>query len=193
MSAIIDGFLHSTMYHGLGALEMNLRANGYEKPMLVNHNSGGMAQLNSTDALQTVHSGPVSGIAASEHLAMQAASAMWSPPTWAAPASTSASSSKAMVKHYDFNPVIDRWLVSVPMVHLVTLGAGGGSIASYDRMYNTREDRARVGGLDPGPACYDRGGMNPTVTDADLLLGYLDPANYAGGRIKLNPAVPRQP
>ena len=41
------------------------------------------------------------------------------------------------VKHYDFNPVIDRWLVSVPMVHLVTLGAGGGSIAAYDRMYKT--------------------------------------------------------
>ena len=68
-STIIDAFLHQTMYHGLGTLELNLRAQGYGKPMLVNHNSGGMAQLNSTDALQTVHSGPVSGIAASEHLA----------------------------------------------------------------------------------------------------------------------------
>src|SRR3546814_18525208 len=71
MSTIMDGFLHQVMYHGLGTLELNLRAQGYDKPMLVSHNSGGMAQLNSTDALQTVHSGPVSGVAASEHLALQ--------------------------------------------------------------------------------------------------------------------------
>src|SRR5581483_3385814 len=70
-STIMDAFLHATMYHGLVTLELNLRSQGYDKPMLVNLNSGGMAQLNSTDALQTVHSGPVSGIAASEHLMHQ--------------------------------------------------------------------------------------------------------------------------
>ena len=70
-SAIVDGYLHSTMYHALSSLEQNLRAHHYEKPMLVIHNSGGMAQLNSTDALQTIHSGPVSGISASEHLARE--------------------------------------------------------------------------------------------------------------------------
>ncbi len=89
-------------------------------------------------------------------------------------------------KHYDFQPVIDRWLVSVPMIHLVTLGAGGGSIANYDRLY----DRIKIGpesaGSDPGPACYGRGGPL-TVTDMNvLILGYLDPENYANGRIKLN-------
>src|SRR3546814_20235712 len=73
MSTIMDGFLHQVMYHGLGTLELNQRSAGYDKPMQVNHNSGGMAQLKSTDALQTVHSGPVSGFAASEHLALQAA------------------------------------------------------------------------------------------------------------------------
>jgi len=96
------------------------------------------------------------------------------------------------VKYYDFNPVIDRWLVSIPMVHLVTLGAGGGSIARYDRMYNTVEIGPQSAGSDPGPASYDRGGMQPTVTDADLLLGYLDPGNYANGRIALNPRRARQ-
>src|SRR3546814_17264171 len=44
----------------------------------------------------------------------------------------------------------------------------------------------------PGPACYDRGGLKPTVTDADLVLGYLDPKNYANGRIPLNPKRARQ-
>jgi len=70
-SSIIDAFLHDVMYHGLSALELNLRESSYQKPMLVIHNSGGMAQLNSTDSLQTIHSGPVAGISASEHLAAQ--------------------------------------------------------------------------------------------------------------------------
>ena len=84
------------------------------------------------------------------------------------------------VKHYDFMPVIDRWLVSVPMIHLVTLGAGGGSIASYDRLHQSVKVGPRSAGSDPGPACYDRGGLRPTVTDADLLLGYLDPGTIRG-------------
>src|SRR5690606_35057186 len=91
------------------------------------------------------------------------------------------------VKHYDFLPTIDRWLVSAPMVHLDTLGAGGGSIASYDPIHNSAKIGPKPAGSNPGPACYDRGGLKPTVTDADLLLGYLDPDNYANGYIKLNP------
>src|SRR2546429_5922368 len=73
------------------------------------------------------------------------------------------------------------------MIHLVTLGAGGGSIAKYNRLYQSVSIGPESAGSDPGPACYDRGGLRPTVTDADLLLGYLDPDNYANGYIKLNP------
>ena len=68
----------------------------------------------------------------------------------------------------------------------MALGAGGGSIARYERMYKTVEIGPQSAGSDPGPACYDRGGQHPTVTDADLLLGYLDPKHYANGRIPLN-------
>ncbi|MEN5299488.1 hydantoinase/oxoprolinase family protein [Brucella sp. TWI559] len=186
-SAIVDGYLHSTMYHALSALEQNLRTHKYERPMLVIHNSGGMAQLNSTDALQTIHSGPVSGIGASEHLALQASLGNVIATDMGGTSYDIGIVVEGGVKHYDFNPVIDRWLVSVPMVHLVTLGAGGGSIASYDRMYKTVKCGPESAGSDPGPACYDRGGLRPTVTDADLLLGYLDAANYAGGSIPLNP------
>ena len=186
-SAIVDGYLHSTMYQAMTALEQNLRAHRYEKPMLVIHNSGGMAQLNSTDALQTIHSGPVSGIGASEHLATQAGLGNVVATDMGGTSYDIGIVVEGGIKHYDFNPVIDRWLVSVPMVHLVTLGAGGGSVASYDRMYKTVKCGPESAGSDPGPACYDRGGMRPTVTDADLLLGYLDPANYAGGSIPLNP------
>ena len=191
-SAIMDAFLHSTMYHGLGTLELNLRAQGYDKPMLVNHNSGGMAQLNSTDALQTVHSGPVSGIAASEHLMHQTGLGNVVATDMGGTSFDIGIVVHGGVKYYDFNPVIDRWLVSIPMVHLVTLGAGGGSICSYERMFKTIKVGPASAGSDPGPACYDRGGLKPTVTDADLLLGYLDPGNYAAGHIKLNPRRARQ-
>ncbi len=186
MSTIMDAFLHQAMYYGLGTLELNLRASGYSKPMLVNHNSGGMAQLNSTDALQTVHSGPVSGIAASEHLANQTNLGNIVATDMGGTSFDIGIVVQGGVKYYDFNPVIDRWLVSIPMVHLVTLGAGGGSIAKFDRMYGTVQIGPESAGSDPGPASYDRGGMLPTVTDADLLLGYLDPANYAAGSIGLN-------
>ena len=65
------------------------------------------------------------------------------------------------------------------MIHLVTLGAGGGSIAKYDRLHQSVAIGPESAGSDPGPACYDRGGMRPTVTDADVLLGYLDPEQTA--------------
>ena len=185
-STIVDAFLHATMYHALSELEQNLRDHGYTQPMLVNHNSGGMAQLNSTDALQTIHSGPVSGISASEHLARQAGLGNVVATDMGGTSFDIGLVPADGVKHYDFMPVIDRWLVSVPMVHLVTLGAGGGSIASYNRLHQSIQVGPRSAGSDPGPACYDRGGMQPTTTDADLLLGYLDPARYADGRIPLN-------
>ncbi len=192
MSTIIDGFLHQVMYHGLGTLELNLRNAGYDKPMLCNHNSGGMAQLNSTDALQTVHSGPVSGIAASEHLTMQTELGNIVATDMGGTSFDIGIVVEGGVKHYDFNPVIERWMVSVPMVHLVTLGAGGGSVCKYDRMFQTVQVGPESAGSDPGPACYDRGGMKPSVTDADLVLGYLDPANYAGGHIRINPRRSKQ-
>jgi len=76
--------------------------------------------------------------------------------------------------------------VSTPVVEMVEIGAGGGSIASIDSM-----GRIQVGpksaASEPGPACYGRGGSAPTVTDANLLLGRLDPANFAGGTILLDP------
>jgi N-methylhydantoinase A len=184
-STIMDAFLHDVMYHGLSSLELNLRESSYKKPMLVIHNSGGMAQLNSTDALQTIHSGPVAGVSASDHLARESDLGNVICTDMGGTSFDIGLVVEGGVKHYDFNPVIERWMVSVPMIHLVTLGAGGGSICRYDRMYNTVEVGPESAGSNPGPACYDRGGLKPTVTDADLVLGYLDPANYAGGVIKL--------
>jgi len=75
--------------------------------------------------------------------------------------------------------------ISIPVIDMVEIGAGGGSLAHVDSM-----NQMRVGpesaGSEPGPACYGRGGDCPAVTDADLLLGKLDPDNFAGGTIKLH-------
>jgi N-methylhydantoinase A len=185
-STIVDAFLHEIMFHALSQLSNNLRDYGYDKPMLVIHNSGGMAQMNSTDALQTIHSGPIAGVGAAEHLSSETGLGHVISTDMGGTSFDIGLVPEGGVKHYDFLPTIDRWLVSVPMVHLDTLGAGGGSIASYDRIHNAIKIGPESAGSSPGPACYDRGGLRPTVTDADLLLGYLDPDNYANGYITLN-------
>jgi N-methylhydantoinase A len=75
--------------------------------------------------------------------------------------------------------------ISIPVVEMVEIGAGGGSIASLDIMKQIRVG-PHSAGSEPGPACYGRGGEQGTVTDADLLLGRLDPGNFAGGSIVLS-------
>jgi N-methylhydantoinase A len=75
--------------------------------------------------------------------------------------------------------------LSIPAVEMVEIGAGGGSIASVDMMRQIRVG-PQSAGSEPGPACYQRGGDAPTVTDADLLLGRIDPDNFAGGSMTLS-------
>lgn len=75
--------------------------------------------------------------------------------------------------------------VSTPVVEMVEIGAGGGSIASVDAMGRIQVG-PRSAASEPGPACYQRGGVEPTVTDANLLLGRLDPDDFAGGDIALS-------
>jgi len=78
--------------------------------------------------------------------------------------------------------------IRVPVIEMIEIGAGGGSLARVDRMglLKVGPDSA---GADPGPACYNLGGRQPTVTDADLLLGYLDAEFFLGGRMRLDRAA----
>ena len=78
--------------------------------------------------------------------------------------------------------------IQVPVVDLMEIGAGGGSIAKMSKM-GLLQVGPESAGADPGPACYGRGGENPTVTDADLLLGYLDPNYFLGGTMPLDMAA----
>ena len=75
--------------------------------------------------------------------------------------------------------------IQVPVVDLMEIGAGGGSIARVSRL-GTLQVGPESAGADPGPICYERGGEEPTVTDADLLLGYLDPDYFLGGAMALD-------
>ena len=81
--------------------------------------------------------------------------------------------------------------IQVPVVDLMEIGAGGGSIARASRL-GTLQVGPHSAGAEPGPICYGRGGSEPTVTDADLLLGYLDPEYFLGGTIKLDAAAARR-
>ncbi len=77
--------------------------------------------------------------------------------------------------------------ISIPVIDMVEIGAGGGSLAHIDSLGQIRVGPESAGS-EPGPACYMRGGERPAVTDADLILGRLDPTNFAGGSIALDPA-----
>ncbi|OCC03662.1 methylhydantoinase [Labrys sp. WJW] len=81
--------------------------------------------------------------------------------------------------------------ISIPVIEMIEIGAGGGSIAWVDAMGRIQTGPESAGS-EPGPACYGRGGKRPAITDADLVLGKLDPDNFAGGAIKLDTAASRQ-
>ena len=75
--------------------------------------------------------------------------------------------------------------ISIPVIEMIEIGAGGGSIAWVDSLGRIQTGPESAGS-EPGPACYQRGGMRPAITDADLVLGKLDPDNFAGGAIRLS-------
>lgn len=83
------------------------------------------------------------------------------------------------------NATIDGHMLCLPIIDIHTLGSGGGSIAWVDNGKMLHVGPASAG-ANPGPACYDNGGDNPTVTDANLLLGYINPDYFLAGRLKLN-------
>ena len=86
-------------------------------------------------------------------------------------------------------PVVARFILSAPCAEVTSIGAGGGTIAYLDPFTNRLKVGPQSAGSVPGPACYGKGGENPTVTDADLVLGYIDPDYFLGGRMKLDKSL----
>ena len=87
---------------------------------------------------------------------------------------------------YSFTSNVAQYEYFLPKVDIQAIGSGGGSLARVDAASKTLSVGPQSAGADPGPVCYGKGGTVPTVTDADVVLGYINPANFLGGRITLD-------
>jgi len=174
------------MQNDIGATWDKLRDKGYGGAFLMIHNSGGSADIFKTPASRTFNGGPVAGLMGSAYFAGKLGYKNVIAGDVGGTSFDVALVVESSVRNYTFRPVIDKWMVNVTMMQTISVGAGGGSIAKVDN------GRLSVGpksaGSMPGPVCYDLGGTNPTVTDADVVLGYINPDTYFGGRMPLNRA-----
>ena len=188
-ATIINAYLHRTMREGLRDMQRVLQKHGYDKPIQLVHNDFGMAQVGNTFAIQTVDAGPVAGLGASRQLSDELDSPNLITADMGGTSFDIGLVTDGDVDLYEYEPVIDRLRVNIPMVYMETIGAGGGSVIQYD---DTR-DSLKVGpesmGSDPGPACYNRGGRRATTTDVNTVLGYLNPDYFWGGQLELEPEL----
>ena len=186
MTAVLDAYLQQSMQNDIGATWDKLRDKGYRGAFLMIHNSGGSADIFKTPASRTFNGGPVAGLMGSAYFAEKLGYRNVIAGDVGGTSFDVALVVEASVRNYTFRPVIDKWMVNVTMMQTLSVGAGGGSIAKVEG------GRLSVGpksaGSMPGPACYDLGGTEPTVTDADVVLGYINPDTYFGGRMPLSKA-----
>jgi N-methylhydantoinase A/acetophenone carboxylase len=187
LAAILDAYLQRSMQIELSAMWDKLRERGYKKPLLMIQSSGGIAEVFRTTACRTFNSGPVSGLMGAHHVAKSLGYQNVVMTDMGGTSFDVGLVVKDSVRSYDFRPIIDRWMVGITMIKTLSVGAGGGSIASINPLLQIQlQVGPRSAGSIPGPACFSLGGTEPTVTDADVVLGYINPAYYSGGRMKLD-------
>ncbi len=172
----------------LSKLQDALRKRGLGSPLLVMQSMGGAMRAADSErrSVNTLASGPAGGIVAAKFLG----NLLGHRNIIGADVGGTSFDVGLVV---DGEPIItststvNQYTLLAPTIDIVSIGAGGGSIAWADL------GRLKVGphsaGADPGPACYGRGGVQPTVTDADIVLGYIDPDYFLGGDFKLNRAL----
>ena len=173
----------------LTRLQARLAAAGYRGELLVILSHGGVASVAEAIRLAagTALSGPAGGVAAAVALVRQGVAR-----DLIAFDMGGTSTDIALVR--DGQPALSggktvgEARIALPALDIVTLGAGGGSIGKLDRS-GLLAVGPESAGADPGPACYGQGGTAATVTDANLVLGYLDPGNFLGGRRQLDLAA----
>jgi N-methylhydantoinase A len=182
-TAVVNAFVAPTVDTYLHQLEARLRDLRLRTPLLVLQSSGGVMTVRDTVPIHTIESGPAAGMVAVREL-----SAELDAPNIVATdvGGTTFKVGLLVDREWGFSKetIINQYSLILPMIDLVSIGAGGGSIAWAD------DGRLRVGpqsaGADPGPACYAWGGTEPTVTDADLVLGFLNPDRFLSGRFPLH-------
>ena len=187
-SAAIDASLKPLMTRYLASLEQRLRDAGFAGRLLVVTASGGVldAETMAAAPIHSINSGPSMAPVAGRYYAEREAGA-----TTAVIADTGGTSyDVGLVRHGRIPWTRESWLgrqyesdlTGFPSVDVKSIGAGGGSIAWVDEGGLLRVGPGSAG-ADPGPACYARGGVHPTVTDAAVVLGYIDPGYFLGGAI----------
>lgn len=185
-TVVVNGYIHDSLVKYLYKAEDELRANFCLHPLMVAHSHGGVARVAKTRAIDTYSSGPALGVIGAGSLGK-----LYGYPNVVTVDVGGTSLDLGLIRNgahrFSANPSIGGLPVSVPMITTYSAPIASGSIARVDA-----KKKLLVGpqsaGARPGPACFDLGGMEPTVTDADVVLGFLDPGYFLGGRIKLNKA-----
>ncbi len=195
-TVIANAYVQPRVADYLGRLVTSLAKAGVSAPVFMLHSGGGLISVETAmeQPVRLLESGPAGGaIFAAEFARAHGLNKVLSFDMGGTTAkicliedgSPKTASTFEVARTYRFKKG-SGMVVSTPVVEMVEIGAGGGSIAWVDQMGRLQVG-PRSAASEPGPACYGRGGDEPTVTDANLLLGRLDPDNFAGGSIKLHP------
>jgi len=182
-----DAYIRPVIQQYVENLRQELRRTGVQAPLQIMQSRGGItsAELVTERPISVLLSGPAAGVIGGRYAGeLSGFGDLITIDVGGTSADISLiSAGKPLVTN---EGMIDTFPLRVPMVDVATIGAGGGSVAWVDPAANFRVG-PRSAGADPGPVCYGRGGTEPTVTDASLLLGYLDPEFFAGGTLSLDP------
>ena len=169
----------------LTALEERIRGMGLSTDALyVMQSNGGVGQMGTITPVTTVLSGPCAGAIAGLQVAEAAGFTNVLSLDMGGTSTDIALGQDGRVLEATSGRIGD-WELAVPMLMISTLGAGGGTIASIDRGGGLRVGPESAG-ADPGPVCYGNGGTQPTITDANLVLGFLNPDSKLAGRVTMD-------
>ena len=182
----LDAYLRPIMRRHLGELNGVLHEAGIDAELEVMQSRGGISTYRQIIDLpaRTVLSGPAAGVRGAYHVAEQAGfKNIISLDMGGTSADISVVENGQILTTTDGQ--FDKYPFRLPMIDCSAIGAGGGSIAWVDSVGSLHVG-PRSAGADPGPACYGRGGSEPTVTDASVVLGWINPDYFAGGTVKLD-------
>ena len=191
-TAVVNAYLAPIMKRYVDAVDAYFRALGAKQPVRYYQSNGGLAigQAMTDRSVYAINSGPASAPAAGQYVCVPFGKTDVITVDMGG-TSFDITLTKDGVTNINKNIDFLRYRIGVPMIQVETLGAGGGSIGWIDEM-GLMQMGPQSAGSDPGPACYGQGGTEPTVSDANLVLGYLNPDGLVGGRLPLDAKLARE-
>jgi N-methylhydantoinase A len=188
-ATVLNAYIGPVMSRYLSSLDRELKAHRYRQPLQITQCGGGSISVDRAmeSPLLTLDSGPVSGVTGSVFFGR-----LIGTPDIITTDMGGTSFDVGIIAggepEYSFISNVIQYDYFLPKVDIQAIGSGGGSLARVDEFSRTMTVGPDSAGADPGPACYGKGNAMPTVTDADVVLGYIDPDNFLGGRMKLDKA-----